>query len=276
MNAVVPGALSSVVTCTLFYPLERVETLLQASAGGLKAGGRSVLVTCRTVYHSAGIPGFYQGLHASATGTLAYYGLYFHVNHVLDGRWPSRTLGAVAAKSWGAAALACLATTPLLVWRTWSMVHPRPVAALRAEVQRRGPRALYSGVLPNVLGTGSTALWFTSHHYLKQRVAGDAPTATVTPAMAGALGAVSTAIAATATYPFSVLRTKLIVDATVPTTMGAAARAILHSAGPTGFYRGFATYLLRTIPKGFTFFTVHQIVDDALSRPHRGAAAAAA
>eukprot|EP00667_Euglena_gracilis_P009828 EG_transcript_9998 len=265
MNGVVPGVLSSVVTCTLFHPLELVETLLQTHAGIPKDRVAGLALTCRSVYRTSGIPGFYRGVEVSAAGTMAYYGCYFQINHQLHTAYPSLSLPAVAAKSWVAAAVATLATTPMLVWRTRAMVQPRPGGAFLQEVRRSGLRTLYSGWIPNVLGTSSTALWFTTQHALTMHVSGGDP-ASVTPTMSGVLGAVSTAISSSMTYPLSVLRTKQMVEGGCP-SMATAARAILHTCGPRGLYFGFSAYLLRSLPKGATFFAVQKGVEDLLASP---------
>eukprot|EP00668_Euglena_longa_P007971 GGOE01009591.1.p1 GENE.GGOE01009591.1~~GGOE01009591.1.p1 ORF type:complete len:313 (-),score=96.42 GGOE01009591.1:1687-2601(-) len=266
MNAVVPGVLSSVVTCTIFHPLELVETLLQTHAGISKDRVTGLSLTCRSVYRTSGIPGFYRGLEASAAGTMAFYGCYFHINHYLNNAYPSPALPAVAGKSWMAAAISSLATTPMLVWRTRSMVSSRPWPDFLQEVRQQGlRRTLYSGWVPNVLGTCSTALWFTTQHALTMQVSRGDPS-TLTPTMSGALGTISTAISSSMTYPLSVLRTKQMVAGGCP-SMAAAARDILHAGGPRGFYFGFSAYLLRSLPKGGTFFAIQKGVEDMLALP---------
>jgi hypothetical protein len=90
------------------------------------------------------------------------------------------------------------------------------------------------------------------------------------------MGALAGAAAAAATTPLDVVKTRMMVSAASRPTMGAAARAVLASGGPSAFFTGVGARAVSNGINSAVFFCAFEAIRGAFQRAAAEKAAAAA
>ena len=158
------GGSAGAIAQASIYPLEICKTRMAVSPPGLYAG----LADCvRQVVRGEGAAALYQGLGTSLVGIVPYAGIDLSLNSKLKelatGVYAARQQppGVLAVLTCGmlSSTAAMLVTYPLNLVRTrlqasgmpGSPTYEGPLDCLRQTVRAGGLRALYQGVLPNML-----------------------------------------------------------------------------------------------------------------------------
>lgn len=145
---------------------------------------------------------------------------------------------------------------------------------LYAIVRQRGPAALYSGILPALVGSSfSTALYFGMYEFAKARVSRTFPRAWASTRTRVPLTALSAACGNVASsiifVPKEVIKQRLQSGhhgAQVSTVIA----NLFATSGLRGFYRGYKATLFRNIPSAMIRFTAYEELKMAIRNLRTG------
>lgn len=251
------GCVSSILVC----PLDVIRCCQQAQHGWNAIGLREQVV--QIWRRGGGIAAFYRGLGPSLAGYVVAWASYFECYATL------RNLGAlggglfsnvVAATSAGA--ISTTLSSPFWVVRTIRMTdatreHPRKETSRETFIRllrKDGVFALYRGLLPSYLGLLHVAVQFPVYEVLRKKVETGKPSLDVL-----ASSVLAKIVACLATYPHEVLRTRLqALKAERYFGLAHAVRLIAREEGPSGFYRGIPTTLIRVVPSTAILFVTYE------------------
>ncbi|CAE6509638.1 unnamed protein product [Rhizoctonia solani] len=203
-QALVAGGLAGTSVDLLFFPIDTIKTRLQSSQGFLRAGGFS---------------GVYRGVGSVIVGSAPGAAIFFTTYSMLKQKLPldsTHPLNHVAAASIGEIA-ACLVRVPTEVVksRTQTSAYGVGVSSLGAFLQvakLEGLGGLYRGFGSTVMREiPFTSLQFPMYEFFKIRLAKalDRP---INPHEAAVCGSIAGGIAASATTPLDVLKTRVMLD----------------------------------------------------------------
>ncbi|RKO90109.1 mitochondrial carrier domain-containing protein [Blyttiomyces helicus] len=285
----IAGCVSAVVTC----PLDLVKIRLQNRRLGAPASpGTLGLLT--SIFRDEGLRGLYRGVVPTLCGYLPTWAIYFTVYDWGKSAFPS-ALGKADPDSLthmlsaiSAGLVSTAATNPFWVIRTRVMTQPaRPtpnapyyytsiINAFTTILRLEGPKALYKGLTPSLIGVSHVALQFPLYERLKSGIkdrnleqTGAASIGTPGILLASALSKMTASLI---TYPHEVIRTRLQTQSiATPTAFGRfplpkyrgilqTARTILIEEGEKAFYKGFSVNLLRTVPASALTIWTYEVV----------------
>lgn len=315
------GVGAGVLTSLSLHPLDLVKVKFQVQDGLLRANRyTSILGAVRTIAAEEGLRGFYRGVVPGAWGSGASWGFYFffyeackrRIGPGVDDRGVPLPLSPVqhmyAAVEGGS--LTCLMTNPLWLVKTRMQTLQAGSSGsalgmwghLLAIARAEGLPGLYRGLVPALLLTSHGAIQFSVYEWCKvSRVGAGLLTSigvqgvesrdgkgTASTSALFLYGAVSKAVAVTATYPYQVIKSRiqqaLPTTTAAPATPGApgadsaaassrpyrgvldAARRMVAHEGVRSFYKGFGTNLLRVAPQSAITLSSYEWIRAALDR----------
>jgi len=212
------ATVGALITSLVTTPMEVIKTRLQVAQGGRLLG---VLPTAAALVRREGASALWRGLAPSLLMSLPSSALYFTLYDEL--RWRLEGAGGgVAAAAPMLAGASCrgavaMAVAPLELARTRAMATEGAGGAggavwraLRAEVAARGPGALWRGWAPTLArDVPFSALYWLAYERAKVAIAPATPrSAAGTWAAAFACGLGAGVLAAAATTPFDVVKTR--------------------------------------------------------------------
>ncbi|XP_030512110.1 nicotinamide adenine dinucleotide transporter 1, chloroplastic-like isoform X3 [Rhodamnia argentea] len=284
----VAGAAAGVFVAPFVHPLDVVRTRLQVD--GVPSGhkGSVIITSLQTIIKKEGLKGLYRGLSPTILALIPNWAVYFMVyerlkglvhSHVDNGDQVSTGTNMIAAV--GAGAAQAITTNPLWVVRTRLQtqgIRPEVVpygsvpSALIRIAREEGLRGLYRGTLPSLVGVSHVAIQIPAYEMIKCYIARKDDEAVDQPGPVNVIFAtiVSKLAASIVTYPHEVVRSKLqeqgqggrdryagVIDCV---------KKVYRHEGVPGFYRGFFTSLLRTIPSAVITFASYEGVRGFLLR----------
>ncbi|AGO11765.1 AaceriADL009Wp [[Ashbya] aceris (nom. inval.)] len=267
----VSGAMAGFVSGIMVCPLDVAKTRLQAQgAGSGERYYRGILGTLRAILRDEGVAGLYKGLAPIVLGYFPTWMLYFSIYERCKQVYPTFLPGdfvSHAASALTAGAVSTALTNPIWVVKTRLMIqsdvsqdstnYRNTLDAFRKMYQSEGLKVFYSGLVPSLFGLFHVAIHFPVYEKLKIWLHRNTPAANNQHLDHNKLqldrlivaSCLSKVVASTITYPHEILRTRMQVrQSGVPPSLLSLLSSIRASEGYVGFYSGFATNLVRTVP----------------------------
>mmetsp|Transcript_34439 Transcript_34439/g.75375 ORF Transcript_34439/g.75375 Transcript_34439/m.75375 type:complete len:308 (+) Transcript_34439:1-924(+) len=280
------GALGSVVSITVLYPLETARTRLQVDP---KLKPRSSIPLIISLARREGIGALYRGWASLVVALGVTNFTYFYTFHALRTVWMMERDSAKAATdmvfSTIAGLVTVLVTNPLWVANTILKLQDVPKdnedrseqkewrykslwGCLTGIIRHEGPGALWAGTASSLLLISNPTIQFVVYEYLKRtplvKVGGQEMNAHLRHLVNGAL---SKLCATVATYPLQVIQTQRRAGRLSTNQLKRRssflsvfdhATIIIKREGVGGFYRGLEAKLLQTICNAGLMFLVYE------------------
>lgn len=272
LSGALSGFLSGIVVC----PLDVIKTRLQAQ--GLQSLGENryyhgFLGTASTIVRDEGARGLYKGFVPIIMGYFPTWMIYFTCYEFCKDFYPklfphwdfaSYSLSAITS-----GAISTVLTNPIWVIKTRLMLQTHvsqypthyhgTIDAFNKIRSQEGIKALYAGLVPSFLGLLHVAIHFPVYEKLKvtfncyqdstQDNKKDQGIHLPRLIMASC---VSKMIASIITYPHEILRTRMQLKSNLPDSVQHKLLPLIRKTyvteGLRGFYSGFVTNLIRTVP----------------------------
>lgn len=280
-------------------PLEVARTRLQVQRiiPGQVPHYRGTKGTIQTILREEGIRGLYRGVNVNIMALVPNWMIYFASYSQLKAvaselGYKEGPLVHVHAAI-GANVVTALGTTPFWVIKTrlqtqhalrqlslMGAMEPGSINshstakyhstlhAFRTVAREEGVRALWSGLVPQLVGSVNVAIQFPLYEWLKQQARSRALAQGVkrepNAVELVAASALSKIVATTAAYPHEVIRSRLqsqrSEDPKSYKGMLDAVRTIYRMEGVRGFYQGLSTTVVRAVPSCAITFTLYEII----------------
>lgn len=290
---ILSGGVAGTVASTITNPLEVVKAQLQSSnmvAGAelAKARGHPISIAQR-IFQQDGISGFFRGLPPTLIGIIpsrsAYFYAYQQSKKALDpyfkeGSPPNALLSGLAAGITGNTL-----TNPIWMVRTRMQLLADASAGQRTYTgygdviksiyREEGIKGFYKGIQASYWGCAEGALQFIIYEQMKTRLLmrqnrirakkGLESTNTLPEWEYFGSAALAKAIAAIATYPHEVARTRLREQARGGVFkyngMWGTLATVAKEEGRSGLYGGMGVHLMKVVPNSAIMFLTYELVN---------------
>lgn len=283
------GALSGFISGIVVCPLDVAKTRLQAQ--GLQSVGENryyngMLGTFSTIIRDEGVRGLYKGLVPIIMGYFPTWMIYFSFYEFCKDFYPrmlphqdflSYSLSAITA-----GAVSTTVTNPIWVIKTRLMLQTHvsqypthykgTFDAFNKIRTQEGFKALYAGLVPSYFGLLHVAIHFPVYEKLKVTFncyRGKNNNHELDLSRLIMASCVSKMIASVITYPHEILRTRMQLKSSLPDSvqhkMIPLIRKTYFTEGIRGFYSGFTTNLVRTVPASAITLVSFEYVRNHLS-----------
>lgn len=276
MAGAASGFLAGVVVC----PLDVIKTRLQAQQDKAHRLGFRQMLT--KILRTEGIRGLYRGLVPITIGYLPTWTIYFTVYERAKKFYPQFIqrhwdINSPALNHFCSAITAgmtsSIAVNPIWVVKTRLMiqsntkssptdvVYKGTIDAFRTMYQEEGIRVFYSGLVPSLFGLIHVGIHFPVYEKMKSWLhCSTIDQQNEVPGLLWRLiaaSSISKMIASTITYPHEILRTRLqmrkngdkqVSKANAKGSLIKTISDIYHKEGLRGYYAGYVTNLIRTVP----------------------------
>lgn len=306
----IAGSLGGLAATVLTHPIDMMKTRIQVQHAFQVDKSRPLYKNSweafRHILKNESIFAFYQGLTPNILGNTISWGLYFYLyalcKEYLQERNQGRPLtsGSHLVASEFAGIITSTLTNPIWVCKNRMQVQTHHsskkystfIGTLRSIYVEEGIVGLWKGYIPGLFSTIHGAIKFITYEKLKNSLIvirnknqklpppnSNSEThhqhvmnTTLTPQEAFMAGSISKIIAATSTYPFQVIRSRIQTS-----QMGVQhifefngfldliSKTWKHE-GIVGFYRGFFLYVVRTTPHAAITFAVYEMTMRALNK----------
>ncbi|XP_024377247.1 calcium-dependent mitochondrial ATP-magnesium/phosphate carrier protein 3 [Physcomitrium patens] len=280
MRFLLAGAVAGAMSRTATAPLDRLKVMLAVQTHSTTS---SIMHGLTHIYQKNGVIGFFRGnglnvLKVAPESAIKFYA-YEIMKSALVGdekHGEIGTLGRLVAGG-SAGAIAQTIIYPLDLLKTRLQCHNEPGRAPRLAkftydiLIHEGPRALYRGLLPSLLGIIPYAgIDLTTYETLKIKARLLLPPGTEPgPFVHLCCGTFSGAFGATCVYPLQLIRTRLQAQSSKSneryTGMVDAFRHTYRKEGLRGFYKGWLPNMLKVVPSASITYLVYEDMKTRLS-----------
>lgn len=275
INYFLAGVAGGSVSSFVLHPLDLIKIRLSVSDGkSSRPQYSSIKHLVSTVVKERGVNGLYTGVTASVIGAGLSWGFYFffyyNIKSYLNDGNQEKQLSTLSSLGCGclSGSMTLLMTNPIWIAKTRMCLLYENQATRQYRglthtivnlVQENGFKGLYKGMLPGLLGTSHGAIQFLVYERLKhwnrnrRRTKVDDKIDTLDVL---AMSAFSKLIAASSTYPYQVVRSRLQDQHRTYSGVMDVIRSTWRNESWKGFYKGIAPSLVRVIPACcLTFYT---------------------
>lgn len=293
LNDVFAGGSARAVAQATIHPLDTLKVRMQSSLkSSVKAPAKAAkpaagVLDAAQARFSTRVGGqvrtLYKGVGSAAAGAgiavgayLAFYGV---ATKMIREKNPDLPVGAVAFSAGALAAFgSAYVKVPLAVTirSVQAGIYPNAVTACRQIVSKAGVRGLFTGLVPTVLeDIPDMAVKFATYEML--RTAHSNFTRNRTPSVSEDLvmGGASGALAAAATTPFDVVKTRMMCDAANRPGVLSSARLVHQQGGSRAFFRGVGPRTTSNAINSALFFCLFEVFRAAMKKKRELEAASA-
>ncbi|KAG0561549.1 hypothetical protein KC19_9G072400 [Ceratodon purpureus] len=277
LQYLVAGAMAGAVSRTATAPLDRLKVMLAVQTHTTTA---SIMHGLKHIYERNGFMGFFRGnglnvLKISPESAIKFY-TYEIMKKVVGGDGEIGPVGRLVAGG-TAGAIAQAIIYPIDLVKTRLQCHSEPGRApplakfTRDILVNEGPRALFRGLLPSILGMIPYAgIDLATYETLKIKSRQFLPPDTEPgPMLHLCCGTFSGALGATCVYPLQLIRTRLQAQSLKSpdryTGMADAFRRTYRHEGMRGFYKGWLPNMLKVVPSASITYLVYEDMKIRLS-----------
>ncbi|XP_048590205.1 mitochondrial folate transporter/carrier [Nematostella vectensis] len=276
----VAGVSGGVSATMVLHPLDLVKIRLQVNDGsGRGPAYKGLIDATRSIIRTDGFKGLYQGATPNIAGNGTAWGLYFFGYNILkavmqDGSdeplGAEKHLLAGVIAGWGTLTV----TNPIWVVKTRMCLQYGDGAGQTKKYtgmmdafikiwRQEGLRGLYKGYAPGLIGVSHGALQFMAYEELKKAnsVYFNRPIKQKQTSLEYlVMASLSKIFAASATYPYQVVRSRLQNHNTLGQYKGAIdiIQKVWRFEGIRGFYKGMVPSVLRVTPACAITFLVYE------------------
>jgi len=264
----------SVSSCVL-HPLDLIKIRLSVSDGSsARPKYNNILHLTKSVLKQRGIRGMYSGVTPSVVGAGLSWGFYFffyyNIKSYLTGHDKEKQLSTFDSLACGclSGSMTLVMTNPIwiaktrmcLMYETSSTVQYRGILHTISQlIKENGVRGLYKGMVPGLLGTSHGAIQFLVYERLKhwnRKRKNMKPDDKIGTFDVLSMSATSKLIAASSTYPYQVVRSRLQDQHRSYNGVFDVIKSTWKNESWRGFYKGLGPSLMRVIPACcITFYT---------------------
>jgi len=280
------GGVAGTVASTITNPLEVIKTQLQSSNAAFSS--RSPVALAKKIFEQDGLSGFWRGLPPTLVGIIpsrsAYFYAYQRCKVALGPYAPEGSVPNALVSGLLAGIVGNTLTNPIWMVRTRMQIFADQSAGQRMYAgygdaigtifREEGVGGFYKGITASYWGCAEGSLQFILYEQLKTRLIkrqnaeraaqGLPPTEQLSKATYFCSAAVAKMVAAIATYPHEVARTRLREQARggvfkysgMWQTFGVIAR----EEGTASLYSGMGVHLMKVVPNSALMFLTYEIV----------------
>eukprot|EP00775_Hariotina_reticulata_P006355 gene6355-6588_t len=219
----------------------------------------------------AGLASLYKGVVGAASGAGiaigAYFACYGVACKVVSANTDLSPSGVAFVSGGLAAAGSSVVKVPLAVCirSVQAGVYPNVFAAASSITSKAGPAGLFTGFFPTLLeDVPDMAVKFAAYESLRQLHRRMNQDRSASPQEDFVMGAFAGAVAAAATTPLDVIKTRMMCAAASKPTMMSAAREILATSGPAGFASGIGARALSNGINSAVFFCFFEAIRNGM------------
>ncbi|KAL7139795.1 hypothetical protein ABFS83_09G077000 [Erythranthe nasuta] len=268
----IAGGVAGAASRTATAPLDRLKVILQVQTTRASIGP-----AVQSIWKEGGLLGFFRGnginvLKVAPESAIKFY-TYEKLKSVIgDSNGDIGTLGRLASGGLaGAVAQTSIYPMDLVKTRLQTYVCESGKVPNLGKLSREiwvkeGPRALYKGLIPSLLGiipyAGiDLAAYETLKDMSRKHILHDGEPG---PLVQLSCGTVSGALGATCVYPLQVVRTRMQAER-IRCSMSEVFRRTFQMEGLRGFYKGLFPNLLKVVPSASITYLVYEAMKKSLA-----------
>ncbi|KAL3911526.1 MAG: hypothetical protein SGILL_007247, partial [Bacillariaceae sp.] len=282
------GGVAGTVAASITNPLEVIKTQLQSSNRELLKQKGHPMEVAQTIMEQDGVAGFFRGLPPTLLGIIpsrsAYFYAYSRIKSFLDPTLPEGSPPNAMIAGFMAGIVGNTLTNPIWMVRTRMQLLIDHTAgqqqytgygnAIKTIFKEEGLGGFYKGITASYWGCAEGALQFLIYEQLKTRLIkrqnlrrkdqGLRPSQELPKATYFWAAAASKAVAAVATYPHEVARTRMREQARsgifkykgMWQTLGTMSK----EEGFRSLYSGMGVHLMKVVPNSALMFLTYEVV----------------
>ncbi|KAJ7536539.1 hypothetical protein O6H91_12G073100 [Diphasiastrum complanatum] len=282
----IAGGIAGAISRTATAPLDRLKVLLQVQTSS-RGSGSGVISGLMQIYKESGVLGFFRGnglnvLKVAPESAIKFYTFELMKEFLVkdDGTGNKQEIG-----GWGrllaggtAGAVAQTVVYPMDLVKTRLQTFPctsgkaPPLPVLLKEIlTQEGPKALFKGLLPSLIGIIPYAgIDLAAYETLKDLSRNILPKDSEPgPVIQLGCGTISGALGATCVYPLQLVRTRLqaqtLHSSSTYKGMGDCFKRTFEREGILGFYKGLVPNMLKVAPAASITYIVYEEMKKRLS-----------
>jgi len=278
------GGVAGTVAACITNPLEVIKVQLQSSTASLS----SPVTLAKNIMDRDGVSGFFRGLPPTLVGIIparsAYFYAYQRSKVALGPYLPEGSPGNALISGLLAGVAGNTLTNPIFMVRTrmqlladsgvGQKVYAGYGECISTIYKQEGIKGFYKGITASYWGCSEGALQFLMYEQLKKKLVtrnnesraanGLPPTDELSKATYFCSAAIAKMLAAIATYPHEVARTRIreqsIGGVFKYTGMWQSIGLIAKEEGKQGLYGGMGVHLMKVVPNSALMFLTYEVV----------------